>query len=160
MSLHKEVQAALSGWASYEHGDRELDAAAAGQRVHCRIVALDRIACAFTSLRLEAEALQGLSSERLKQVAEQLSKRITYLLEPISPIEVDAEGCTVQLRSNPPHKEDGRTTYYELLVSRAGRITLERYERVSKAERRTIPAEVTREVLLRLINDFSAAASL
>lgn len=158
MSLHKEVQAALSGWSPFDSGDRNLDVQAAGQRVHCRVVALDRIACAFLSLRLEADSLQGLSSDQLKSVAQQLSSRITYLLEPISPIEVDAEGCTVQMRSNPPHKEDGRTTYYELLVSRAGRITLERYERISKAERRTIPAEVTREVLLRLINDFSAAA--
>ena len=158
MSLHKEVQAALSGWPPIDSGDRNLDVQAAGQRVYCRVVALDRIACAFLSLRLEADSLQGLSSDQLKSVAQQLSSRITYLLDPISPIEVDAEGCTVQMRSNPPHKEDGRTTYYELLVSRAGRITLERYERISKAERRTIPAEVTREVLLRLINDFSAAA--
>ena len=62
------------------------------------------------------------------------------------------------MRSTPPQKEDGRTSYYELLVSRTGGINLTRYERTGHADRQVIAAEVTREVLLRLVGDFSAVA--
>ena len=92
-------------------------------------------------------------------MAENLSKRLTYLLEPISPIETDAQGCVVQLRSNPPHKDTDRTSYYELLVSRAGELSLCRYTRPAGGTRQLIPAELTREVLCRLAGDFEAVVA-
>ena len=91
----------------------------------------------------------------LKIKAEQLSARLTYLLEPISPIEIDSQGCVVQLRSNPPQKETDCTSYYELLLSRGGEISLCRYTRAVGQERKPIPAQVTREVLVRLAGDLS-----
>jgi hypothetical protein len=97
-----------------------------------------------------------MSSDQLKQVAENLSQRLTYLLEPISPIETDAQGCTVQMRSNPPQKDADRTSYYELLVSRSGTLSLCRWTREAKSVRQPVPAQVTREVLLRLADDFAA----
>ncbi len=73
-------------------------------------------------------------------------------------MEVDAEQCIVQLRSNPPQKDDDGTSYYELLVARGGRLSLCRWLKERGQPRRIIPAQVTREVFLRLIADFSAAA--
>jgi hypothetical protein len=110
-------------------------------------------------LSLRCDKLAAMSTDGLKQVAANLSKRLTYLLEPISPIETDAEGCTVQMRSNPPHKDTDRTSYYELLVSRAGELSLCRYTRVAKGQRQAIPAQLTREVLVRLAGDFSAVVA-
>ena len=98
-------------------------------------------------------------TEQLKKIAEQLSARLTYLLEPISPIETDAQGCVVQMRSNPPHKDADRTSYYELLVSRSGELSLCRYTRPAGAPRQLIAAHVTREVLLRLAADFAAVVA-
>ena len=63
----------------------------------------------------------------LKPVAETLSRRLTYLLEPISPMEAMPQQCVVQLRSNPPQKDDNGTSYYELLVARGGRLSLCRW---------------------------------
>ena len=63
------------------------------------------------------------------------------------------------MRSNPPHKDSDRTSYYELLVSRTGELSLVRYTRVGDQPREVIPAQVTREVLVRLASDFAAAAS-
>jgi hypothetical protein len=63
----------------------------------------------------------------------------------------------VQLRSNPPQRDDDGRTYYELLVRRGGEIALTRYRKENGAARRPIAATVTREVLLRLVADFSAA---
>ena len=95
--------------------------------------------------------------DQLKKVADALSKRLTYLLEPISPIEVDADQCVVQLRSNPPQRDDNGTQYYELLVRRGGELSLRRYQKQSGGVRQGVPAQVTREVFLRLIGDFSEA---
>jgi hypothetical protein len=109
-------------------------------------------------LTLTAPKLTGAAADVLKSTAEALSKRLTYLLEPISPIETDSQGCTVQMRSMPPHKEDKVTSYYELLVSRDGRLSLVRYQRAPGNPRQAIAAHVTREVLVRLVGDLSSAA--
>jgi hypothetical protein len=78
-------------------------------------------------------------------------------MEPISAVELDADSCTVQCRSNPPQQgEDGRS-YYELLVRKGGDIILCRYLKQPGQPRHTIPAHVTREVLARLGEDFVAA---
>ena len=125
-------------------------------RLECNLASVDAIGCAFTELALRADRLASASVDELKRISEALSQRINYLLEPISPIEIDAEGATVQMRSNPPHKDDDGTTYYELLVRREG-LTLSRYSRAVGQSRKAIPANVTREVLLRLAGDFVAA---
>ena len=77
-------------------------------------------------------------------------------MEPISPIEIDAQGCVVQLRSNPPQRDDDGRSYYELLVRRGGEIALARYRKENGDARQPIAATVTREVLLRLVGDFCA----
>jgi hypothetical protein len=158
MTLRASIKTNLSTLPLFQSGSQLLEASEGGQSVRCELVALDSLACAFTSLTLTSGALAGLASAELQKVAATLSERVNYLLEPISPIETDSEGCTVQMRSMPPQKEDGRTSYYELLVSRTGGINLTRYERTGHADRQVIAAEVTREVLLRLVGDFSAVA--
>jgi len=75
-------------------------------------------------------------------------------MEPICPIEFDAESCVVQLRSNPPHRDEDGRSYYELLVHRGGEIALSRYRKENCGARHPIAANVTREVLQRLIADF------
>ena len=158
MTLRASIKTNLSTLPLFQSGSQRLEASEVGQSVRCELVALDSLACAFTSLALTSPALAGLASADLQKIAATLSQRVNYLLEPISPIETDSEGCTVQMRSMPPQKEDGRTSYYELLVSRTGGIHLTRYERTGHADRQVIAAEVTREVLLRLVGDFSAVA--
>lgn len=158
MTLQVQVQQALAGLLSFSSGEEQLDIVEAGQRLHCRLVALDSMACAFGELTLHADRLAGMKSDHLKQVAEHLSAKLTYLLEPISPIETDATGCVVQMRSNPPQKDADRTSYYELLVAHTGTLSLTRYTRPTGQSRQIIPAQVTREVFARLVGDLSAAA--
>jgi hypothetical protein len=62
------------------------------------------------------------------------------------------------MRSKPPQAGEA-STYYELLVRRGGEFSLCRYEKHPGDVRKTIPAHVTREVLLRLIDDFAAVAA-
>jgi hypothetical protein len=142
----------------FSSGEQLLEIHAPPGELRCQLVALDSLACSFTRLAVHSEKLAGMSREALKRTAEVLSSRLTYLLEPISPIEIDSEGCLVQLRSNPPQKESDRTSYYELLVARSGELSLCRYARSSGQSRQMIAAQVTREVLVRLVADFSAVA--
>jgi hypothetical protein len=159
MSLKEQLQQALAAMPLFASGDESLHASEGSLRLVCRLVELDRLGCSFTRLSLHSDRVAAMSTDALKAVAGQLSSKLTYLLEPISPIETDAHGCVVQLRSNPPQKESEVTSYYELLVSRTGELSLSRYSRAAGQTREVIPAHVTREVLLRLAADFAGAAS-
>ena len=159
MSLVHEVQSALNRLPIPSHTPQTLTAEAAGQHLTLHLDGVDSLACGFVLLEFESQALASAGIEQLKQVAEKLEKRLTYLLEPISPIEHDAEHCVVQLRSNPPQRNEDRTSYYELLVSRGGRLSLARYAKQVGGVRQPVSSHVTREVLLRLIGDFAQVAS-
>jgi hypothetical protein len=157
-SLKSQVHAALAKLGNFE-SPTPLSAEFGGQNLTCELVALDSLACAFNQFSLQSDPLAKAPLTKLKMVAEDLSRRLTYLMEPITPVEVDAEGCMVQMRSNPPQKDDNTTTYYELLVKRAGLLSLQRFTRQRGVERVRVPAQVTREVFLRLVDDFSKAAA-
>jgi hypothetical protein len=158
MTLKEQLQQALVAMPGFSSGSQGIDISEGGLHLSCQLTALDSLACSFTRLALGASSLGNRSPDELKRIAEQLSAKLTYLLEPISPIETDAEGCVVQMRSNPPQKDADRTTYYELLVARSGELSLVRFCRAAGQAREIIPAHVTREVLCRLAGDLSEAA--
>jgi len=122
----------------------------------CELTAVDTLACEFFDFMLQTDQLEGSDMEQIKSVSESLSQRLTYLLEPISPIEIDAEGCLVQMRSTPPQRDERGPTYYELTVRRSY-LRLCRYHKAKGQARQQIPIQVTREVLARLASDFVAA---
>lgn len=158
-TLKNQTHSALEQLALDHTYPHRLQCAAAGQRLQAEFVAMDTLACAFNYLGVELDSLATAPVETLKQVADRLSHRLTYLLEPISAVEVDADQCAVQLRSNPPQKDDNGTSYYELLVKKGGLISLSRFKKEPREVRRMVPAHVTREVFLRLVDDFSKAAA-
>jgi hypothetical protein len=108
---------------------------------------------------LHSDALSEATIEQIRNISDKLSARLNYLLEPITAVEADAEQCVVQMRSNPPQREEQRTSYYELLVRRGGELSLCRWTKDPGDSRQPLPAHVTREVFLRLVGDFSAAAA-
>jgi hypothetical protein len=158
-TLKNQTQNELEQIASDHTYPHRLQCEVPGQRMQAEIVALDTLACAFNYLGVEVDALRGVPVDSLKQAADRLSHRLTYLLEPITAVEVDTDQCAVQLRSNPPQKDDNGTSYYELLVKKGGLISLSRFKKEPRDVRRPVPAHVTREVFLRLVDDFSKAAA-
>jgi len=128
-----------------------------GQRqLTCDVTERNVLAVSFHQLRLATSELARATPADLERIGKSLSERLTYLMEPISPIEHDAEACIVQLRSSPPQRDDDGRSYYELNVSRGGQIALARFRKENGNARQPIPATVTREVLLRLAGDFCA----
>jgi hypothetical protein len=128
-------------------------------RVEADLVAVDAIGCSFQTLAYLTDRLAGATLDDLKTISQALTARLTYLLEPISLVEADADRCSVQLRSSPPKKDEEATSYYELLVRRGGDISLSRYSKRPGQLRQIIPAHVTREVLVRLADDFIGAVT-
>ena len=145
----KRIQA-VSG-----RGLLQVDCAAG--KVEADLVAVDAIGCSFQTLAYLTDKLAGSTLAELKELSDELTGKLTYLLEPIGLVEADADRCCVQLRSSPPQKGDDGTNYYELMVRRGGDISLSRYSKKPGQLRQIIPAHVTREVLCRLADDFVAA---
>jgi hypothetical protein len=120
------------------------------------LLAVDAIGCSFLTLAYSTDQLASSSLDELKKISESLISRLTYLLEPIGVVEVDRDRAAVQLRSSPPQKGDDGTNYYELMVRRGGDVTLSRYQKKPGQIREIVPANVTREVVQRLAEDFVA----
>ncbi len=158
MTLVEQTRTALAAVPTFAGGGHTLAVEHDGLCLTCDLTALDTLACEFTRFALRADKLATARIEELKRVSETLAARLTYLLEPISPIEVDSEQCVVQLRSNPPQHDADRTSYYELLVRRGGELSLCRWTKPLGDVRQALAAQVTREVLLRLVGDFAAVA--
>ncbi len=152
MNLHQEFEREL---ANIGNGSAiALDVDNPPRHLHCDMVERNSLAVSFNQLRLATAELANADAAKLERIGKALSAKLTYLMEPISPIEFDSQGCVVQLRSAPPQRDDDGRAYYELLVRRGGEISLTRYRKDNGDARRQIAATVTREVLLRLANDF------
>lgn len=126
--------------------------------VRCELLSIESLGVSVERLELASTHLQNVSSERLKEVADALARKVSYLLEAIAPIEIDEEGCSVQMRSVPPYRRENTTSYYEVVVT-AGVISLRRYTKGPREARQLQPFSITREVLSRLVDDFAAAAA-
>jgi hypothetical protein len=148
--LKTELQAQQGG------GPCVIDISQGEQHFVCELAALNPLAVELSRLSLSTPKLAQASIEQLAAISQKLSARVTYLLEPVGPVELDSESCTVQMRSVPPSREDDGTSYYEILVRRGGEVALCRYQKMPSEPRRVIPAVITREVLYRLTEDFEA----
>jgi hypothetical protein len=156
MTLHAQFQQQLAKLDS-GGGKARLVAEENSRQLVCDVAEHNALATSFNQLQLRTAELAGATVADLERIGKNLADRLTYLMEPISSIEIDAQACVVQMRSNPPQRDDDGRTYYELLARRGGEIALCRYRKENGAGRQQIPATVTREVLLRLAGDFCAA---
>jgi hypothetical protein len=157
MSVTNQVEQAAEQAAAAGPGPWTVDETVGDVRFACDLLALETLACAFTRFELTNAAWASQPIAGVQRIAENLARRLTYLLEPIRPIETDADECVVQMRSNPPRQNEDRTSYSELHVRRGGVLSLCRYEKQPGDPRRQVPIHVTREVFRHLLDDFAAA---
>jgi hypothetical protein len=160
MLLHEQITRSL---AELKGTDAEVPQtvgwlAADGPAVEVDFTVVDSLGCAFRELRVSAPQLQNAPVERLKAWADNLCAKVTYLLEHIGPLEVDAAAQTVLIRSTPPSKMPNLTTFYEVLIKAPGLVSLRRYLRSpGEADREACDIQITHEVLQKLVHDVVCA---
>ena len=129
---------------------------AAGLTLTVGFVAVDSMSCAFESLSLQVPQLVGHEVQLLNQWAEALSKRVTYLLEHIGPIEIDPSGNQVLIRSTPPDLSQGTRHFYEVLLSAQanGTFLLRRFQsETGQSGRKPVDILLTNPTLEKLVRD-------
>jgi hypothetical protein len=128
-------------------------------RLTLHLTALDAVGLAFTALEFATTVRTDWSSEALKEWGDRLSSRVTYLMEPLKVLEIDAGGGEVQIRSQNPTPRSEQRGYYEVRLFRQGSLRMERFAfDATTRERSQIPCQLTREVLERLADDIAASA--
>ncbi len=124
------------------------------------LISVESLGVSCEELRLDVPSLGAATLDTLKKWANELCRRVTYLLENLGPLEFDARGNQVLIRSTPPDKSAGGITkYYEVMLSShgAGRFSLRRFRNDSASGGRVpVPLQVTHEQLSKLINDLVA----
>ena len=116
---------------------------------------VDRMSCSFSELRVRGDALQNGPFDRLKVWADELCRRVTYLLEHIAPLEADSADETVLIRSTPPTRSPDETTFYETVLKAPGLLSLKRYRNTPQNGREAIDMQMTHEVLQKLVQDIT-----
>jgi hypothetical protein len=129
-------------------------------RLTLSLTALDTVGVAFDELEFTTTDRTEWSSSDLGAWGQRLASRVTYLLEPLKLLEVDAGGGEVQIRSQSPTPRAERRGFYEVRLDKQGNLRMERFvfEEATRQRRRT-PCQFTREVLERLADDIAASAS-
>ena len=139
---------------------REVSAESAGNRLTLQLTAAGPVGLAFDVLEFVAADRQPRTPEAVRAWADRLAKKVTYLMEPLVAIEHDREAGELAMRSQTPTVRQGRRSYYEARLRGDGSLTLTRvvFEESTRT-RKTVPCQLTLEVLERLADDLVASAS-
>ena len=154
--LSQKIAAAVD--ARVETGPGLILAELANHRLRLHVATGGPVGLALDCLEYQAIDHHPLSHSELKAWGDRLALKLTYLMEPLIVLEVDAEGGQAELRSEAPTQREGRRTYYELRLNRSAALKLGRicYDE-STRKRENIPCQLTREALERLADDLAAS---
>lgn len=131
---------------------------AASLHLTAEVLIADQLSCLIHELSIRATEGQIYSTDELRVKADDLCQRLSYLLEPIRVLEVDAAEGVVQARSHPPERQPERIRYYELRFATPSTLKLHRFEkRTDQGQRQQIPLQLTYELLEKLIDDLVRA---
>ena len=128
-------------------------------RLTLEIAALDSVGVALDSLEYQATDRKDWAPQALNAWGERLSRRLTYLMEPVQVLEVDGGLGQVLLRSQTPSARGAAMNYYEIRLDRGGSCVVERiaYDPAERRRRRT-RCQLTLEAVERLADDLAAAS--
>ena len=159
MGLRENVEQLLQGLSSDDAPRSVRTSDGDGVQIRIDLTAIDSMSCEFAELELFHPRMRTAQFDLLRQWAEALSQRVSYLLENIGPLEFDPHAGQVLIRSTPPQTVAGQKRFYEVILSSVGNGTfvLRRYESTTGRSGRTqVPLQLTIEVLLKLVDDLLA----
>jgi hypothetical protein len=158
MSLSKKIAAALDENTKAYVLPCTVTVEDAPNKLTLHLTALDTVGLAFTALEFTTASRPEWSSDALKNWGNRLAGRVTYLMEPLQVLEIDAQGGELQIRSQSPTPRDEQKGYYEVRLFRNGSLRMERFVFDGASRKRCQTAcQLTREVLERLSDDIAAS---
>jgi hypothetical protein len=158
MSLSRKIVAAAESAA----GATAPPPAVAAEGAHTLTLDLETaspvgVSCRTLAFRAAREA--PLPLDALRAWGDRVAARVTYLMEPLVPVEADALADELLLRSRQPGRRPGRRVYYEARLHAAGTLTLSRVQfDETTRQRQPLPCQFTLETLERLADDLVATA--
>ena len=160
MSLSRKIAAALDENTKVHAPPCEVAVEEGPHRLALNLTAIDSVGVAFDSLDFATTSRPEWSSDALRAWGERVAGRVTYLMEPLKVLEVDAAGGEVHIRSQSPTARDDQRSFYEVRLFKHGALRMERYtfDEVTRRRRR-MPCQLTREVLERLADDIVASVA-
>jgi hypothetical protein len=160
MTLSRKIADAVESRLESGGDPGVVEAAEGSATLRISLTAAGPVGLAFDTLAFSkrAEGAEPLASEALRAWGETLANRLTYLMEPLVVLEVDAEVGEAELRSRTPTARNERSSYYELRLNRDRGLQLRRvgFDRLTR-ERQPVPCQMTIEVLERLADDLVAS---
>jgi hypothetical protein len=158
MSLSKKIAAALDENTKVHDPPCTVTVEEGPSRLTVHLSALDSVGLACSALEFATTSRSEWSSEALQDWGQRLAGRVTYLMEPLKVLEIDADGGTIQIRSQSPTPRAEQHAYYEVRLFRQGNLRLERFvfDHATRQRHQT-PCQLTREVLERLADDLAAS---
>jgi hypothetical protein len=129
--------------------------ASAGVGLELDILTVETLGCLLQELRFQCQTTRN-TPQDLHLWANELSQRITYLLESLGALEFDPQAGQALIRSLRPSSTPQGPNYYEVLLELKanGTLVLKRYlyDKVNNT-RQVSPLCLTKEVLGRLADD-------
>ena len=158
MSLSRKIADALDARTDTDPMPADLTVADGPTRLTLSLTAVAPLGIAFSRLEFSTRAFETWTPQGLKSWGDRVARRVTYLMEPLVVLEVDAEAGQVALRSQSPTAREERKSFYEIRLHREGSLTLQRIAFDAATRRRsTVPCQLTREVIERLTDDLVAS---
>jgi hypothetical protein len=117
----------------------------------------DEVGCLVWEVALQAGSPAG-GPDALPAWARRAAERVTCLLEPLEVYEVDGRRGEALLRSETPAERGDGASYYEVLLTGTGRVTVRRFQssRQPGQRRQQVAFPMTHEALARLTTDLTA----
>ncbi len=159
--IDSQLARLLAGAGGGANGGTLLLTADDGVTVDAHLSAVETLGVALSHLSLNVPSLAGATQPTLEQWGRDLCARVTYLLEGLGPLEYDPQNDELLIRSIPPTRDAGATSYFEVMLSASGSgaFTLARYRTTKPpgggpaGTRTREDTPLTREVLQRLVRD-------
>ena len=160
MTLSRKIADAVESLTADTEMPQAVEAEAGSARLALNLTARGPVGLAFDGLDYAVSDRAELSAEALRGWGDRLAARLTYLMEPLVVLEVDAQAGEAELRSQAPTPRGDRRSFYEVRLRREANLHLQRVAFDESTRRRqVVSCQMTLEVLERLADDLVASLS-
>ena len=158
MSLSRKIADAVDSLPAGGPMPCRVEAEAGPSRLALNLTAHGPVGLAFDNLDYARSDRSDLSADTLRAWGDRLAARLTYLMEPLVVLEVDAQAGEAELRSQAPTPRGELRSFYEVRLRRDGSLKLRRvaFDAASR-RRKAVPCQMTVEVLERMADDLVAS---